>query len=79
VHVEVVGQAGEVHLAGVGEGTGLLDLENVVEDGVEQGDGVSELGELEEEADDGGVFGYTMLGLILVECMGCIPSFWKTK
>lgn len=57
VHIQVVGQTGEVHLASVGEGTGLLDVDDAVEDGVEQGNGVSELGELEEKADDGSFFG----------------------
>ena len=53
VGVKVGSQTGEVKVTGLGVGTRGSNVLNVSEDRVEQRSGVAELGQLEDEANDG--------------------------
>lgn len=53
VGVQVPGECSEIELAGLSVGTRSGNVVNVGKDRVKQGGGVTELGELEDEANDG--------------------------
>lgn len=85
MRVQVCGQTGKVQGTGRGVGARSGDVVEGGEDRVEEREGVAELRELEEEAEDGDVRSCLLSdtkGFIVVLCnlgLSCLPAFSKTK